>query len=337
MPTNITGDPTVGISPSPNPPTPTSIPVVTAPVDLDLANAASVRQALTGPINEISWLKAPRAQASQWIQGVRSYMNARLQRRFGLDHMGLPAGKIVQWTEDWSDVGFVSHGANGSGTWAKRWLWGIGSSTSTGSLTIHGPGYTGAFRTMAMLVASSSPDSNVVFTRAQTGDIQVSDNVQCYLQWDAKFVSSTSSGHDYDIAMGFVDNTSTLGTLGAMLSLTAAGVYFVRRSGDANWQCVYTDGTSVFSVVDSGVAISTGKRFRVELHGSGVSDDSTSRLIWIIDGVIVRNVSVAGMSSTFAVPSFCSFFRGFGVVNAQTLGVGVVHFAGNIWPGDVFI
>jgi hypothetical protein len=308
-------------------------------VDLDLANAASVRQALTGPINEISWLKAPRAQASQWLQEIRSYMNARLQRRSGIDHMGFSSGKVVRWSEDWSDVGFVTHGTNSNGTWARRWNYGNGGSGSIGSVSVHAPGFTGPYRGMAVAVAASSPaGANYSVVQGKTGEVITSDDIEHSLQWDASFVSSPSAGHDYDFAMGWVDGAASLLGTGTTLSFSPSGVFFLRRSGDANWQCVYQDQSVNLFIFDSGVAIAAnGARFRIEVRGANACDDSQAHLIWIINGAIVKNVTLTNLASGLGNFTLAPFFRGRGFVNAQTLSISPMDFCGNMWPGNVFI
>jgi hypothetical protein len=103
--TNYTGVATATQAPS-GPPLPGGAPIVQIPSDGDSENAASVTQMVKVLADWITAGFSPRARlatlAAHWPEGVIRFASALLHTRFGIDHLGLPAGRIVHWNEDWS-------------------------------------------------------------------------------------------------------------------------------------------------------------------------------------------------------------------------------------------
>jgi hypothetical protein len=103
--TNYTGVATATQAPS-GPPLPGGAPIVQIPSDGDSENAASVTQMVKVLADWITAGFSPRARVAtltaHWSEGVIRFASALLHTRFGIDHLGLPGGRIVHWNEDWS-------------------------------------------------------------------------------------------------------------------------------------------------------------------------------------------------------------------------------------------
>src|SRR5580692_986650 len=143
MPANYTGNETATQSPSP-PPGPQTPPIVVLPVAGDGDTAASVMQAFKVLADFIAWLADMFASALSWAQPVQRWRNARLQTRFLVDHNGLPAGKFIRWTEDWSP-GSLNLGAAGgfgqAGAFSvQNGRWKLISNAAGGSMSSQPPG-----------------------------------------------------------------------------------------------------------------------------------------------------------------------------------------------------
>src|ERR1700722_12586943 len=111
MPSPFTGDPTLAESPPPVP-GPEQIPIRELPIDSDPPNGATFAQAYKTLLNFVAWFGDKFAIIGNWGQAVERWRNARKQVRFFVDHNGLPGGKIIKWTEDWSP-GALNLGASG--------------------------------------------------------------------------------------------------------------------------------------------------------------------------------------------------------------------------------
>lgn len=333
MATTRAGDPTATQSPS-APPTPGAVPTESLPADGDACNAASIAQALKVNADFAAWLMSPRGQAaagtgaSNWAEAIRQYKNARLQTRFAVDHLGFPAGKFVQWQEDWSGSSSPSSAAFASAALTGRWLYSHEfSGIVTTTLDVEPSDSTLRAAFLAMRI-NTSTDLVRAFTR--TTPVAADADTSMVMQWDCCPNSGTLANTEH--AAGLVQASYvTGGTSSAFSADEPNGVAFVRRAADANWK-IYTKNGGSAAYADTGVAaaLTTPVRFRIETVGANVGDDSTARALFYVNGVFKASVPVATISTPR--PMFSVSNPGGG---AARFDIGVVDFRANIWPGNV--
>jgi hypothetical protein len=337
MATNYTGVATATQAPSAAP-EPGSAPVVVLPADGDPLNAASVAQSKKVLADYIAWMLSPRAKASSWLQALRRYRNARLQTVSAVDHLGFPAGRFVGWDEDWSNLALTSKGNTDpdSGAWAGRWDYGLpGAGTLNASIAVAAPHVTSfpASRFVQMAVAAATnADAHVESSKGET----ISDaNRAIAFQWMAKNHVPAELG-TCEVAMGVSIDDANAADTGTFSSIASPGAAFVKRTSDTNWQC-YTKaigGSAAYA--DSGVAGNTNaiRRFRVEVIGANVADDSTARVNFFVDDTHVGVVLVVGAG--IARPFF-RLSRSSSGSNACDLFIGAANWRHNLLASDVVL
>ena len=327
MATTFTANPTSGISPGVTP-DPDTVPILNLPSDGDAANVASVLQAFKQSVNETAWLKAPRSTVSAWIQALRRYKSALLHTRFGIDHHGFPAGRIQRWSEDWMTIvaGIVAPVTLIE--FGSRWFASVRTDAGASILAV---GASSNYPSPRVVLASADVGDTMVLSRIPPANSDA--NTAIAVQWDHMFSATALVGNS-EMAFGLAVNIST-GT-GAFSVSAPNGAAFVKRTGDTNWQ-LYTRLTGAAVYTDTGVAAATTsrRRFRLEVIGATVSDDSTARVLAYIDGALVANVATSGTNvlGIFARLSRISTGAG-GSISSH---IGILDFASNLWPTDVFI
>jgi len=329
VPTNYTGDPTATEAPSATP-EPEGFPVVALPADGDPPNASTFAQGFKVLADFIGWLQKPRAKASAWAQAIMRYRSAGLHTRFAVDHLGFPAGKFLSWYEWWPYVFNLLPAvpASYSDYLIDNW---------TGVIEA----LSGAPRILdAAPSASVFPHSGGVELRQ--GD-QATDYTYLIRKPVCLFTTANHAAMDWDI---LVDD-ATIATVcfaglvtdpgaGSPLTTATGLAWFWKDYGAGNWFCQTKDGTTLNNQ-DSGVAAtSTITRLRIEWHGSGVSDDATSRVLFFIDGTLVQNITV-NLPITDAVQYVRPIFgvSGTGTEPTTSMYVGPVRFSSSLYDADV--
>jgi hypothetical protein len=295
--TNYTGNQGSTQAPS-GPPAPDANPVVSLPADGDPLNAASIAQGFKVSMDWLAWLTKPRAIASQWAQAIRIFRSAAGHKRFGVDHLGLPMGRVQTWRENWywdtilNGGNPVQRSATSEGGWqyaALKTAAGTSAVGTTVPLTT-GPGG----RTLSIQVSNTAGDYSTA-SRAETARYQA--DLSMAMEWDLTLAGLPN----YAIGMGFnLESTFSAGGHGPIIQ-------FYNVGGSGNWRCHTDDGTAL-NDQDSGVAITASRtRFRVEYHGATVDDAGTERALFFIDGALVQNMT-ANMPSAAAAPFATPFF-----------------------------
>jgi hypothetical protein len=245
--------------------------------------------------------------------------------------MGFPAGQFSGWEEDWSDNAFASV-SSGSGSFGKRWNY---SFTGSGSCDagIFAPSSTFlSSRQLAMRVLSGTAEtvlieSNPIF----------SANADMGFSWscDGLIASGSDTTHN-EIVIG-VEGTSLSGINGLIASTGQwQGVAFVKFGGIGNWWA-YINPTGVIGAIvtaDTGVAINNSRnRFRIDYYPANVSDDSTERVVFFLNGSQVANITGTLGSQLWRAAS-----RLAGVTTgALTWQQGITKWRHNTWASDAFI
>lgn len=332
MSTTRAGDPTATQSPS-APPTPGATPTQTLPADGDACNAASVAQALKVSADFDAWSKSPRAQAaagtgaSNWIEAIQLWKNARLQTRFLVDHLGFPAGKFVHWQEDWAAAYTSFHSGPGlSQPFIGRWLGSIDAAGPSQVIVNYG---SNELRSPAYRIEMGTSGAEIrVFTR--TIPVKADADTAMVMQWDECVHAGTLN--TFEQVGGLVPMSYCTGGVGSAFSATAPnGCAFLRRTGDTNW-FVYTKNGGSPAFFDTGVAVAVGTpiRFRIETVGANVGDDSTARAIFYVNGVFKTSVAVGTIADP--APMFETSKVSGGTIQRD---IGLIDFRANIWPGSI--
>lgn len=340
MPTNITGNPAAGESPSPDPDAGTA-PISTVPVSGDAVTAASVRQALGNPLDHLAYAKSPFAKPSAWVQPVQPWRNAALQMRAIVSHPGFVEGKVLAWQEDWQDVGFIAgKSAVGNGIFAGRWHYSISGDPVGGGIISNFPpmadpgggGTDADLRTSSMFLVSNAGGSVRNVEEVETsGQIFVDDDTCIAIQWDAK-CGGAGVANSED-AGGLIAST-LLGSTNPILTANPFGLAFLRINAGTTWEIYYNVSGGSPTTGSTGIAVSGRQRFRIEYYGANVSDDGVARAIFYIDGAIVPGGNVP-VSLTAGGGSLRAFFRHFDLATLSWMNVQTVDFRANTWPGNV--
>jgi hypothetical protein len=279
------GDPTATQTPG-STPAPGAAPKLNLPADGDPLNVATIYQAFKILADYVAWLFDPKAIASSWAQRIARWRNARGQERFLIDHLGLPSGRFVKWTEDWS--GDDAQAVGGSSTFAKtRRPWYatvVNTGGTAGKVEVLGPDASFNPLTKALHLVVSG---NTATDLAQAVD--AAENM-----WK----TTNSKAVDLDVYMNGVGLTTHFvyfgetegGAIPVLSGAGFKGAVFVSDAGA--WKCVCGDGTNV-TVVDPTVGVATGAitSLRIEWWGSGVADDSTNACRFYIDGVLKASIT----------------------------------------------
>ena len=287
------------------------------PVDGDAANAASVLQAFKVGLDFIEYAKAPFALASSWLNEIISYRNATLQRRFGIDHLGMPGGQILQWDENWNKTVAGTFGTDLSWT----------STPGTGSIIPISPGlgapHAALFNAMAVLPPTGAATATW-FQRASPDFVM---NPDLSVSVEAPILLRSVGTNNTSVVFGFSNGAPGIATHGA---------FFSKASADTNWHATSPDTGST----DLGVppVVDVYQRARVELLGANVSDNGTSRANFYLSGVLVGhadNPVPLGTGNALSVV--------FGALTQITGGsscqfqIGPIRYRQNLVSGDAFI
>lgn len=154
MASNYTGVATATQAPS-GPPIPGGDPIASIPADGDPRNAASIAQMVKVAMDWVSWLTKPRARTGIWAEAVMRFRSALLHTRFGIDHLGLPGGRIQQWNEMWE------RGNGWSGT--------LGPAAITGTPVAYDPDYIYRVGLVASGLSACATAANLAAVQALLG------------------------------------------------------------------------------------------------------------------------------------------------------------------------
>lgn len=322
MSTTYPGSPTATQAPS-VPPTPGVVPSVVIPADGDALNAASITQALKALADFEAWLLSPRAKASDWAVPEQLWRSAALHKRFGIDHLGYPMGKLQLWQENWAFTLSIT-GAGSlvtSATTESGWtFFGQKAGAGGGDVATKIPTTTWPATRFLQIETGDTGGDKAYATR--TPPCLFHADVALAMEWDAKLavLQAYGTGMGFDTATTFISHGHG----------PIARFRTVNDDSGGNWLCETDDGTTT-DLVDSGVPISTAKtRFRIEYHGANVDDAATERVLFFINGALVANMT-AKMPSVPASPLASPIFIH---TNSGTGGTGGILQMGPVRFGD---
>jgi len=321
MSTTYTADPTATQAPA-DPPVKRNPVKETLPADGDAANAASIAQALKVLGDYSAFEAKPFAEASNWGNPIKNYRNARLQERFRIDHGGLPGGKLIQWTEDWTPRSQFSVSPL-SPTQIGRWNFtgvGSGGSLSAQLPTIGTLNPSDIYSSLNVTVDSSGASQQAEIRLADDSTMSTfSDNAYVFMEFDFQIRTVTSM----DWVMGF-------SCIGEAINGINHGMFIIRPdSAGVHYKCRTINGGSP-TEVDSGVAGTAGAKHRARLEwwGANIADDSAAHAVFFIDDLATPVADITATMPTSATRNLVPCFGGFstGSVANATLILGPVTY-----------
>lgn len=323
MSSNYTPDPTATQAPALVPQSDGN-PIVVLPSDGDAANVASIHQAFKVLGDHIAWLFKPRAKAASFSQWIQTWRTALLHKRFTIDHMGLPAGRILAWLEQWRIQGTL---VIDTGIIPNVIGWSF--------FTLNGSAAWGAISRVRLVILNVAAAVGNYATLTHLPESKFGAEKDIALEFTASLEVANSADTSY--FLGFRADADLFADPAP--SNADAYVWFVKEAGTANWFAMCRDGAGSTSV-DTGVVPVTGtaseQRFRIEWHGSTVADDSTSRILFFIDGVQVANITT-NLPTVANLNLPCPTFAMENTVGAgnKEMYLGPVRCSANIFGSDV--
>lgn len=284
------------------------------------------------------WLDTPLGQSTNWGREIWAWRNARNQRRFGIDHLGFPAGKFQGWQEDWGTPTAGPFGT-GNGVFYGRWLYAV----------------TGGFGSMAVVAPSANfwTSRNVQFnvptgTGSWAGHLE-SQPIAFNENWSSlTWQCDAGSGTSYVAGGGgtWDHNNVYMGIAGAALPVATVGfagpgLFLQKTNSNANWIAVARPVTGSTMSADTGVAADgAAHRFRIEYQGGSTGDDTLGRALFYIDGGAPKaNIPFDFDVHSVAWRAFTNVWHNGGAPG--DLGIfwylGVIDFRSALCAGNVFL
>lgn len=302
MPTNYTGDPTATQAPS-APPGPGIFPELAMPNDGEPLNVASLRQNEKVLADFAAWAASPTAILGNWADPAWFTQNARGQKRFLVDHMGFPSGRLLQLFEHWR--GAETQTATGGYSFTStnlQWTVALVSTGGSGQASVVDPDPTTIPERHLLLTVGTGGSDEVRLIGQPMGIFGANNAWE--MEWDVFVGAGTNQ---FRLAMGIVrPGFPVYGDSGAGIG----GVVFKDDGTGSNWQSVTSDGTTLDTVQDSGEAIaaSTLFKFRAEWMGAGVADDGVAAMRFYIGpslvGTFTAHVPTPDAPTSIIAPSF---------------------------------
>ena len=283
-----------------SPSDPDNVPLESLPSDGDALNAASVAQAFKVLGDYIAWLKAPIGVASAWVQALRNYRNPLGNRVSGIDHFGVPGGRLITITEDWLDAAAVQISTKTNGHWFGKWNYGVFNTSGIGHIYANGP-------TGNLANSPWGPVCGVDFNGLTAGSgatvvesakpwFYMSDDL---LEYECD-ISLTGPAllSDTTIGVGLGDGTLVSSSSVASMDTTGAtpvGAWIYRPASQGFWyvRTVAPGGGPSPATITAVVAtVNSPLRWKVVIAGTAASDDGTARVLHYINGALVANHAV---------------------------------------------
>jgi hypothetical protein len=331
MASNYTGSPTATQAPAAAP-APDGAPIGVLPADGDPPNAAAFAQAYKVCLDYLAWLFKPRAKLTDIAKEIMSFRNGLLNRRAGYDHQGYPGGLWAGFDEDWCDNTFAAKTVAGTGLWGRSWTYQVGVTGGTlagGGISVidqtvgGGGSITGPL--CPLLSTNAFPNAAAtawVLVEATMGKAVTSPDSALVLEW-----SGQPGGTGWSVGIA---NASQVGLSAENNGMIGLAVF--RRTADTHYQLYTNDGTTT-TFTDTGIAVGSASRFRLEYQGANQADGGSAIASVILDGTTLVS-KVVNLGSFIGKP----YLRGWSATNGPGGStMGPLRFRSNLFPGDHFI
>lgn len=283
-----------------DPPGSGTAPKATLPADGDALVAASVAQMAKVAMDYAAWAASPfPASGAALNLPVMPFQDARLRRRFMVNHYGVPGGAWERWVETWAAhaaANFTQSGTydNNQGRWHIM-LDGAGADlTSRFPGVVANENFSPNCRALNLTLRSAAASQCEVRLNDAAPTLRFDTQGYASLSWEGyvRTVINTKWAWGFTIPGVFVNDIQY-------------GAWFERPEGGTNWRCK-TANASVVTDVDSTIAgtAAVTHHFRIDLVGSGIADDSTTRALFYIDGVQRANITTNLPTTVMLMPFF---------------------------------
>lgn len=266
---------------------------LTLPSDGDADSAASVAQAFKVLADYAAFIRAPFANPSAWAQKILAFSDAKLNKRWSVDHWGKPKHQLIDWTEAFTPASAFSTTTGGT-TAAGRW-----SIVSTGTVTGSASFYPDQLHTAPPAInGMRSPHASRQFYLEIDGanainreELRLADDYVTSV-----FADDTLVSIEWDLSL--VTLSDVLWVVGTTnysepVSNIQNGCFFIRPAGAGqNWKCRAVSGGVASADVDTGIlADTTNHVLGIELVGANMADDSAAHAFFYVDGVLKANIT----------------------------------------------
>jgi hypothetical protein len=294
------------------------------------------------PTNWYLCLRVPRPMTGETaIHEIAAWYNAKGFRITGKDHYGFDVGRILDFREDWMDGTAVNKTATGTGSWFGRWNYGIDNSAGTAGLIA----LTGAYpsnlntRPWGPLVTVNAFGQSVNAVSIIESARAITKMPGASLVLDCAFSINGASGpqtHTY-FAVGLGDGTMAANrTMGNVAGALDHGAWIQGNlTASANWFAASLPSGGVATGNDTGIAIAKDVtlRYRCIIVGTSDSDDSTARVIHMVNGAIVANQTTSLLNQMLSPFVRCYADQG----EVCAISVGPMRIQTRLELGDVLI
>jgi hypothetical protein len=218
-----------------------------------------------------------------------------------LDHQGLPTGRFVQWQEDWIDIAATQVTVAGNGGWFGKWNYKLALDGSGSGIFANGPWLadlsTHPWGSILRLAAGNSSPFPGALHAAVVESVHpmiVMPDAATIIEGSFSLNSGASVVSTFTAAWGFGDGAFSGGGTDAINTGAAVpngAAYFCKETAGTVWRCTSrTPGGSAINTNTSiAIALEEPHRWRIEILGGNAADDTTARVIFYIDGVVVAN------------------------------------------------
>lgn len=264
------------------------------------------------------WLGSPIAASLGLRAEIWAWRNARRQRRWGLNHLGFPGGWIVQWDENWDRTV--------AGTFGSDLAWSEVHAGGTSAVSIVAPDSSlSPLFPHVSLLSSAATAGNQAYMHRTHPLCMMSASTQISLSAPVLLTAPAGASNNALVIMGLVSLADTPNSV-------SFGTFLVKGQGDANWVGGSGESIGFTSIVPPSASV--WQRMEIQLSGSAVSDDATSRADFLIDGQYVGSVASPISNGNAIVPMFGMQTQTVGSI--PTLHVGPVRYRQGMFSGDVF-
>lgn len=298
MPIDDTGDPTEVQAPDVAP-EPETAPIGRRPASGDALVASGLSQVFQNLLNRIAWLLKPFAKALAWAGHIMAFSNSNQHKGAGFDHQGLPAGRFVQWQEDWIDIAAAQVTVDGSGVWFGKWNYKLDHDGSGSGIFANGPWLsdlsTHPWGSILGLAAGNSapfPGALHAAVAETVHPVIMAPDAASILEGSFSLNGGASVVAPFTAAWGFGDGGFVAGNTDGINSGAAVpngAAYFCKEASGTFWRCTSRTpgGAALNTNTTVAIALDDPHRWRIEVIGGNAADDATAQVIFYIDGVKV--------------------------------------------------
>lgn len=231
------------------------------------------------------------------FQPLLQLFDAGNNQRVGFDHLGFRATQNIDLSENWM---IIARATIAAGAVINGWVFNKSGSgaqigAAYGNATLTPRGYAALEQTISSGVAGTvfAAHNNAMLFADATGHFPYPD-MAIVVEFEQDGAGDTGASPGLTMIRGLSNDG-------------VQGVYFKKADGSANWKFVTGDNGGLTNSIDTGVAVATNQRFRIEVYGS--NHPGGQRACGYINGVLVGtstthmpNADMQAYISTFGTP-----------------------------------